>query len=132
MTEPTPKPKLGGHGLSMHVEQEMPAVGMTDAKLERIKKRIRREINVAWTTSFWVALALAIVAVGGSLVITVQSATLSTNRTGELEVAYWACFAVGVILIGVHLRTSTDAKDRAEDVIDELETDLVRVSPHDT
>jgi hypothetical protein len=124
--------KPGGHRLPVLLEQDMPVVGMTDAKLQRIKTRIRREIEMTWTTSFWVAIALAFAAVGASLVITVQSAALSSNRTGELEVAYWACFAVAAILIGVHLRTRTDATARADDCIDELETDLVRVSRDDT
>jgi hypothetical protein len=103
---------------------------MTDEHYKRITDRIRREIRGTLTTSLWIAIALSALTLGASLLITVQSASLSEGTQGEMELGYWVCFAFTGFCVFVHRVTGKDADARADDVLNEIETHLFRV-PHD-
>jgi hypothetical protein len=117
--------------LAVLFETTRPAIGMSEAKFRRIKERIENEIKTTLVTSLWVAIALALFAVGATLVIGLHSAELKPSQVGEFEVAYWACFIVGGMFMAVHFLTDRSAKDRAADFMKELETDLFKVPQPD-
>jgi hypothetical protein len=93
-------------------ELKVPDVAMTDEHYRRITERIRREIKGSLTISLWIAIALSAVTLGVSLVITVQSASLSEGVQGEMEVSYWACFGFAVFCCFVHRMTAKDGCPR--------------------
>jgi len=66
------------------------------------------------------------------VVVGFHSAELDPAEVGEFEVAYWGCFIVGAAFIGVHFLTNGSAKDRAKELMAELETDLFEVPPRES
>jgi len=112
---------------SVDVETKMPGVAMTDAHYARIKKRIRREVEGTLTTSIWVSIALASLTLAGSLLITLNSAELSDTAAAKFEVGWLACLGFGLFCFFVHFKTREPATARADDLIDEIETNLFHV-----
>jgi hypothetical protein len=100
---------------------------MSDEKFRRIKKRLENELKTTLTTSFWVALAVAFLALGASLIVSIESAELKPQTTSKLEGYDVGCFALAGVLLLVHVVTNKSAKKRAADFMDELETDLYKV-----
>ena len=115
-----------GQKHSMEVELNVPEVALTTAQYERMKQRIKREMKGTLTTSFWITLGLSALAVGASLAITVNSVKLGEATRGQFEVGYWACFAFAAFCTLMHFIYYKDASQRAEDLIEEIETNLIR------
>jgi ABC-type branched-subunit amino acid transport system permease subunit len=102
---------------------------MTDEHYKRIKIRIKREIAGTLATSFWITLALSAVLLAVSLIITVHSATLNEGTQGEMELGYWVCFGFAAFCVVMHLKFEKTGSERAADVINELDTHLIKI-PH--
>ncbi len=111
-----------GQPLSMTYLTPQPQVAMSEQHYERIQERIRREVRGTHTSSIWLALGLAVAGVGATLLVTISSATLSAAAKGKLEVAAWACLVVTLIFMVFHFVMWHDAKNRADDVISEMDT----------
>lgn len=119
-----------GQKHSMEVELNVPEVALTTASYERMKERIRREMKGTLTTSFWITLAVAALGVGASLLITVNSVELGESTEGQFEVGYWACFVFAAFCGVMHFIYFKDASERAEDLIQEIETSIIH-TPQD-
>jgi hypothetical protein len=114
---------------AVNAELRLPDLAMTDEYYDRIKTRIRREIKGTLATSFWITLGLTALVLAVTLIITVQSATLKEGPQGEMELGYWICLGFAVFCFVLHWRFEKNGDERADDVIDELDTHLIRL-PH--
>lgn len=114
---------------AVNAELRLPDLAMTEGHYERIKTRIRREIKGTLATSFWITLGLTAVVLAVTLIITVQSTTLKEGPQGEMELGYWICFGFAAFCFALHWRFEKNGDERADDVINELDTHLIPL-PH--
>jgi hypothetical protein len=106
----------------MAYEPPVAEVAMTDEHYKRVQQRIRREIRGSHTSSIWLAISLMVLGVFATLWIAVWSTNPGGAERGKLEVAAWGCLAVASLAGFVHYRVWKDARNRAQDVIDEMDT----------
>jgi len=96
---------------------------MSVRQYTRIQERIRKEIG-GHSTSIWLALGLAFLGVGATIVVTLvstSSSNINAATKGELEVAAWACFVIAGIFGVVHYIRDQEKRKTANDICSEMD-----------
>ena len=103
---------------------------MTDAHYGRIQSRIKREMKGRFDSSGWFAVAVAAFSIGATILVTVVATPISDAATkGKLETVGWACGFITVACLAIHASKRRDADRRAADIIEEMDTYNIQVSP---